>query len=122
MGQQDLRDDEIEDGDGRAYDGDVAASEWAIVVRVPNDEECEQSTEQRCEEGEQQHDQPGHRQVSDIVGEARELDLRSPLPGRGARAAVSIEIGTALRAHGSERVDRLSALWTAVRARHRSAR
>lgn len=92
--KQDVWGREVEYCDGRADDGDVASSDQASVMRVPNDEEGEERTEQRREESEQQQDQRDHDQVGDVVGEARDLDLPPRAPA-GGPAAVSIKISTA---------------------------
>lgn len=86
-----MRGCEIEDGDGRADDGDVASSDRTIAVRVPNGKEGEKGTEERREQGEQQKDQPDHNQVGEIVGGAQDPDL-SPSRPVGDAAAVGIEI------------------------------
>ena len=119
--EQHVRGREVDYGDTRADDGDVAASNRAIVVRVPNDEEGQEHTEQRREECEQQHDQGDHDQVGDVVREVRELDLPPPLPA-GGPAAVRLKISTAGGARGGERMNRLAALRAAVRARHHTPR
>jgi hypothetical protein len=76
VGQQEFRGREVEDGDGHADDGNVPANDWGIVVRLPDDDECEERAEERREQGEQQHDQRDHHQVGDIVGEARKPNMR----------------------------------------------
>ncbi len=118
VGQQNTGCRQVEDRQRRTDSRDVATRDQAMLMTVPEDEQREERTEQRREQRQQKQDDGDHEEVDVIAGQARKGDPQAPLRGSSLAATMRVEIGTARRARGGERVNRLPALRTAVRAWH----